>query len=139
MLKEHPLIPDLLVSENGELITWRGKPLIVAVYKKTVKRVNVIGQTLTVSKLVCETYHGLRPNISYSIKRKDGNPNNYHYTNLFWGPHGGKGPVPAKLSQKDKQEIIRELKAGVMQKKIAEKYKVSAMTITRIKKKHINK
>lgn len=149
-MKQHPVIEALFVNENGTRIVYHDKELKVkqyAIARNTCPRkiVNFMNRTHSVPKLVCETYQGMRKDASYTVQRKDFDPNNDHYTNLFWGKRGGriatgksKRSKLSKLKKTDIPVIVSRLNRGETLKAIAASYGTSDMTILRIKKEHIS-
>lgn len=147
-MKAHPILKQLLINEDGTQIFWQGNPLDVKKHKRPgrnyeYKTLNLNCQTHTLSKIICETYNSLRPNIDMVVKRKDFNPNNDHYTNLYWAERGGsrtkktKRVSSSKISEKDIEVIIERIKAGEPLNVIAIAYHTSDMSIYRIKKNYI--
>ncbi len=145
--KKHPIL-DLIVNENGTLLIFKGKELSIKTYKPSrynyiIKQVNFGGRTQGVAKLVCETWNGMRDDFSQSLHRKDKDPSNDHYTNLYWDIRGKVRTIRTKrnkLSQIKKSElptIIKRIVAGETLKNIANNYNTSDMSISRIKKRFV--
>ncbi len=142
--RKHPFL-DLIISENGTLLMFRGKVIEVKIYKRprdnySFKRCFFDRRTHSIAKLVCEAFNGMRDNMDDVINRRDGNPNNDHYTNLFWGQRGRirtRRTKRSKISAIKKNEIpqvIKKLMAGETLRNIARFYNTSDMSIYRIKK-----
>lgn len=144
----HPLLKDLKVNEDGSQIYWRGNLLDIKSYKPNRNNyaqmiVNFNSQTHTVIKVVCEAWNGMRETPNQAVKRKDFNPNNNHYTNLYWGDRGGtrtkktKRVKTSKIKESDIAEIIERIDAGEPLAKIAKFYHTSDMSIHRIKRNYM--
>lgn len=142
-LQQHPLI-DLLINEDGTRIIYKGKTLEVKIYQQPdkhypVKRVNFMNRTHSVPKLICESWNGMRANITDTVHRKDRDPLNDHYTNLYWGKRGKvqtNRTARSKLSKIKPAEvsnIIKRLKYGESLHNIARSYNTSDMSVYRIK------
>jgi hypothetical protein len=87
--------------------------------------------TAAAEKLVCETYNlWNKKRIKYSVELKDGNPRNFHISNLITSP---LTPNNAKLTKEDVKNIKKMIAAGRVLKHIASEYNVSDMQISRIK------
>ncbi|MCT4580807.1 MAG: helix-turn-helix domain-containing protein [Flavobacteriales bacterium] len=134
--KYHPVIPDLKISEDGTSIIWKDAPVLIRNYTKNGKvypRVNIIGRTFMVSRLVCYTFNGPPPENESIVKHIHGDSN--HYKNLMWELSGSNNPlIQRKMSEKDKIEAARLLKKGKTKKAVAEQFKVSISTIKRLKR-----
>lgn len=139
----HPIL-NLIINEDGSQIWYNGKPVEVKVYKRNrdnypSKRVAFANKTHTVAKLVCEAWNGMREEMNQVVHRKDKNPLNDHYTNLYWDKRGNVFTGRASrstLSQIKKNEIpqiINRLQAGETLKNIARSFSTSDMSIQRIK------
>lgn len=148
-LKAHPVIEELLVNENGTEFIYKGETLKIHVWSVREgenfqrKRVCILNQTIPVAKLVCEAFNGMRLDKSYSLHRKDFNPDNNHYSNLFWAKGSRlrtkktKRPKNSKISDKDIPEIVRRIKAKEASSVIAASYAVSPATINRVKVRYV--
>lgn len=147
-MKAHPLLEKLLINEDGTQIYWQGEALEIKEYKYgrnnyKQKRVCFNSQTHTVSRLVCETYNGLMPTTGMIVKRKDFNPDNGHYTNLYWNTRGGtrtkktKRASNSKISVNDIEVILERIEKGHFLNAIAADYNTNEMSIGRIKKRYI--
>ncbi len=146
--KTHPIVTDLEINEDGSQLFYKGEPLEVKSYKKPKlnylqKQVNFNSLTFTLAQLICEAWNGLRPNMDMVVKRKDFNPDNYHYSNLYWAPRGGmrtkktKRSKNSKIKLKDIEVIIERIEAGDSLRVIAKAYHTSDMSIYRIKKNYL--
>lgn len=146
-MKTHPLLEELQINEDGTQIIWRCQHLDIKSYKRArnnyaQKIVNFNSQTHTVIKLICETYNELKPKPGMVVKRKDFNPDNDHYTNLYWTTRGGSRTKKtsrassSKISEKDIDVILERIDAGDTLRLIAKDFNTSDMSISRIKKKY---
>lgn len=146
--KEHPIIKELFVNEDGSEVIYHGEKLKVRSYgnlKKSnykQKFVYVVRKLIPLAKLICETFHGMRSDMSLTVQRKDFNPDNYHYENLFWGTRRNqtkkfKRSKISKLNEKDVMDIIQRIKNKESMVAIGKSYGVSDTTIYRIKKRYI--
>lgn len=149
-MKQHPIIKELEVNEDGTEVLYQSKSLEVFAYHKegrdnyAYRRVNFMGKTHSVPKLVCECYHGMRTDMSFTTQRKDFNPDNDHYTNLFWGKKGGrirtertKRNKNSKIKDSDIPVIVKRIDKGESLVAIAASYGTSDVTIQRVKKRYI--
>lgn len=147
-MKSHPILNELIMNEDGTQIYFNGNPLDVKSYKAagrnySQKIVNFNSQTHTLIKLICETYNGEKPKLGMVVKRRDFNPDNDHYTNLYWAERGGcrtkktKRVKNSKISENDIEVIIQRIEAGESLNVIAAAYNTSDMSIYRIKKNYI--
>lgn len=147
-LKTHPILKELQINENGTEIIFQGNKLNINSYKNKKsnypsKIVHFRNRTHSVPKLVCETFNGMRDNMDHVIKRRDLNPKNDHYTNLYWGNRGQQGFTKNKMHHKSKltpaetQEIVERLKNNESQNSIAKVYGVSRSAIYFINKYHL--
>ena len=141
---KHPLL-DLEINEDGTVIIYQGKELPILSYKTprdnyTWKRVNFMGRTHTVGKLVCEAWNGMRESLDQQLCRKDFNPENDHYTNLYWSKRGTlhtarrKRDAKSKIKNTEIPEVIKRIEGGETLNNIAKSYNTSDMSIHRIKK-----
>jgi hypothetical protein len=146
--RKHPIL-DLIINEDGTLLIYRGKPVHVKVYKRprdnySFKRCCFANRTHTIAKLVCEAFNGMRENLEDTVCRKDGNPNNDHYTNLYWGHRGSgvrtirtKRSKTSAIKKSEIPQIIKKILAGETLRNIALFYNTSDMSIYRIKKRFL--
>lgn len=143
-LKTHPILKELQINEDGTQMYWEGKPLKIHEYTNNLnnypkKIVHIKSGTHTVSKLVCEAWNGMREDLDHIVKRRDLNPNNNHYKNLYWGARGGyrtkkhKRNKQSKIKESEIAEIVEQLNAGVSPSKLARMYNTSTQSIYRIK------
>lgn len=144
---KHPLL-DLIINEDGTVIIWQGKELPILHYNTsrdnyTMKRVNFLNRTHTVGKLVCEAWNGMRERMDQTLRRRDLNPDNDHYTNLYWGAPGGPHNARTKRSSTSKikadeiKDVISRIDRGETLKNIAKSFNTSDMSICRIKKRYM--
>lgn len=147
--KTHPLLKDLQINEDGSVLLWKGLPLEVKEYQRPrdnykAKLVNCHGKTHRLTKLICEAWNGPRDTMDQVVKRRDFNPNNYHYTNLYWASQGGSSrtkkqhrPSNAKINESDIDVIIERIKHNEPLATIAKDFKVSSTVISRLKERFI--
>lgn len=149
-MKKHPIIRDLKINEDGTEIIYKNKPITPRTYHKkgrnnyAYRNVHFMGRTHSVAKLVCECYNGMRKDLSFTIQRKDFNPDNDHYTNLFWGKQGSRVRTSrtkrcknSKIKDADLPVVLKRIKKGETLLAIAKSYDTSQMTIQRIKQRYI--
>ena len=77
-----------------------------------------------------------------TTRRKDHNPHNDHYTNLYWGSSNNvtkkrKRGKHSKIKEADIQDILDRLEKNEPLASIAADYDTSDMSIHRIKKKYL--
>lgn len=136
----HPIIEGLYINENGTEIYFKGVLLEPFENDKTREnptlKVNFINKAHSVSKLVCETWNGLREHSGQRASKIDLKSGN-HYSNLEWkeGATNGVGDFKQKLQLSDVEDIVELLKGKTITE-IAGMYQVNYSTISRIKKKH---
>lgn len=139
----HPVL-DLVINENGSQIWYNGKLLKVHSYQLkgrnyTTRLVRFGSNTVTVAKLVCEAWNGMREEMNQTVQRKDKNPDNDHYTNLYWARRGNTRTgrtsrcKTSSFKESDVPAIIRRLEAGEKTSKIANSYNASRRSVRRIK------
>ncbi len=140
----HPEIEGLKVNEDGSEFFYNGKALRIGKLKQTHRGDNThyvyFGcKTYSVAKLVCECWHGMAENPRWRATRKV-KANGFHYTNLFFAPSGTNREISKTRSTSSKipKEAIplieKRLQKGETLNVIARDYKVSDMSISRIKK-----
>lgn len=145
--KKHPIL-DLIVNENGTEILFQGKPLVIRTYypngrNYTARNIHFNNTTQSVAKVVCETWNGMREEMSMAVHRKDKNPANDHYTNLYWDKRGKvrtrrtSRSSLSKIKQTEIPAILKRINADEPLVNIAKSYNTSDMTIGRIKNKFI--
>lgn len=134
-MKKHPIL-NLTCNEDGSEILLDGKQLHVTYMHRNSQKesgiVSVKGLKISVVRIVCECYHGMRPDKSYFPVRADANNQNNHYTNLSWGKRRGF----VKIFGVIKENLYKDFEAGIKPKELAAKYNVDVATIRLHKKKH---
>lgn len=146
--KTHPVLKELTCNENGSVITWKGRELVIHEYTRegkssTIRTVNFKGATHTVSKIVCEVWNGMRDSPSQQVKRHDNDCNNDHYSNLFWGNRGrihasqNKRSSLSKIKPADIPIIVQRIKDKDLFSEIARDYNTSSQSISRINLKYV--
>lgn len=145
--RQSPSWPRLKVGDDGSVIGPSGKTLKCFPDKYGYLRLNVyLGgnqwKQLGAHFLVCETFHGPRPE-GHVVAHRDGNPSNNAVDNLRWASpaeneedkllHGrsllGERHHQAKLTEDQVHEIRSLRESGMSLKAIAEKFPVSVSTI----------
>lgn len=148
----HPIIEGLKINEDGSEITYLGEKLNINKMNRTSREtdtllVNFNGGKHSVSRLVCEAWHGSAPNRDYNATRVDKNKG-LHYKNLFWAkkgvnPNYDKIKFPRAKSSKVPEEripeVVERLKKGETLRSIALDFETSDMSISRIKKRYVKK
>lgn len=112
----HPVVEGLRVNEDGTEI-WLGnrelsiKESYIEVNKRVRRAVNFGSKHVTVSRLVCECWHGMAENGDFSATMID-ETKGQHYTNLYWAKRGMLiNPIRRrKVSEVDYLEIQDRLK-----------------------------
>lgn len=135
--------------EDGTIIGVFGRPLKPIDnghgYMYVNVRVDGRQQHRYVHHLVCEAFHGPRPE-GMEVAHNDGNTKNNAASNLRWdtptnnhadkkahGTHlSGESSPRAKLTQRDAEDIRDLYDLGHSQREIAEQYGVSQITISRV-------
>lgn len=148
--RQHPYVATLRVSSWGRLKGVRGHVLCVWVRpdgRESISR-NHLGQhkTFLVHVLVCETFHGPKPD-GKQVAHGDSNPRNNQSANLRWATpvennsdkyarnttlQGTKHPL-SKLTDDQVLEIRRRVKLGEMQYLLAREFGVTNMVISNVK------
>lgn len=134
----HPIIEDLKINEDGSEIYLQGKLIHTNISNRERAfpnaKANFNGKSYSVSKLICEAWHGLRPNIAQFASRVD-LKKGFHYSNLEWreSPNTGIERFRQKLSPEDIEDIIQRLKNGDTTKEIAIDYDVTPAKIRLIR------
>lgn len=144
---KHPIL-DLEVNEDGSVMIYKGKPLNILEYKLKHKnyseyRVNFMNRSHHLPKLVCEAWNGMRDNPEQVVQRRDLDPGNNHYTNLYWSDRHGnlttrkKRDKRSKVKKDEIPKVIDRLEHGETLRNIARSYNTSDMAIHRIKRRFI--
>ena len=144
---KHPHL-DLIINEDGTLLNFQGKTLKIHTYRSKMhnydrRTVHFKHMTVSVAKLVCEAWNGMRDSPEQSLHRRDKNPDNDHYTNLYWDTHSGKQTARTKRASSSKiknaeiPEVIKRIESGETLKNIGKAYNTSDMSISRIKKRYM--
>ena len=89
---KHPHL-DLIINEDGSEIIYKGKSLKINEYpyagrNYTRRIVHFMSYSHSVPKLVCEAWNGMRDSPDLTVHRRDKDPENDHYTNLYWDKRG---------------------------------------------------
>lgn len=135
-MKKHPIL-NLYCNEDGTKITLDGKDVHVTyMYRKGKKEsgiASIKGHKVSVVRIICECYHGMRPDKSYFPQRADTNSQNNHYTNLSWGKRRGFVKIYGKVKDALYADLLKSSKPKDLQA-YAKKYSVSINTIRLHKK-----
>lgn len=139
-------------SPNGHFITIPEKLLSPTTYKgergclyeKVTLWDHHVGRQAAVQILVCEAFHGPRPEGHYACHR-DGDGLNNRSSNLYWGTplenaadtkrHGRQvmgEAIPWSVLTEDNVREIRRLAGSMSQREIGEKFGVGQPRISRI-------
>ena len=143
--KTHPILKEFRLNEDGTIVFYKEKQLEVKVYQKKgrdnypYKVVSFRGQTYRLARLICECWNGMADQRTQKTRRKDFNPNNDHYTNLYWGSSNNvtkrrKRGKHSKIKEADIQDILDRIERNEPLAMIAADYGTSDMSIYRIKK-----
>jgi hypothetical protein len=134
-----PSFPDYIVSDAGRIRHRRANaPILRGSYDKDgYKRVNLDGCTLRVHAIVCEAFHGPRPE-GMECAHLDGDNKNNAASNLAWvtrsentrhqvahGTFAGASNLTAgnaRLSDETVAEIRADAASGMGGRKLAAKY-----------------
>ena len=141
--KKHPRFEELRISEDGSRFSLNKKPLRIRQHKtkKGTLKVVMINRTYySAAKLILEAWKP-RPNDNkrYYACYKDGNKNNLHPDNLYWGtqnmPKNDLFERNNKLSKLSKDQTYeayhRHNFKGESLASIARDFEVSDMTVHR--------
>lgn len=140
----HPIL-DLEINEDGSKMWFEGREIPIKTYKSNrdnypFKRVAFANRTHSVAKLVCEAWNGMREEMNQVVHRKDKDPLNDHYTNLYWAKRGNvftgrtARACTSKIKKNEIPKVISRLQAGETLNNIARSYNTTDMSVHRIKK-----
>ncbi|RLZ08567.1 hypothetical protein [Faecalibacter macacae] len=120
----HPVIDGLKVNEDGTEVLLNGnkltiKEFYVAETKRVRRNVNFLSRNITITRLVCECFHGLAENKGLSATLIDPTKGD-HYTNIYWAKRGMKiNPIRhRKVTEENHKEIQERLASGEKMKDI---------------------
>ncbi|WP_234111398.1 hypothetical protein [Chryseobacterium sp. R2A-55] len=144
MMKEyryHPEIEGLKVNEDGSEVIWNENPVKIKVRDKGSERhahrfFYFKNKQIGLAKLVLECWKGVTPDPQLMPKHIDEDHNNYHYSNLMWGPKGGNKKFSPKLSMTQTAEILEKLKGGQSGNSLAKEYGVTRTAIYQLRNKN---
>ena len=148
----HPILEGLKVNEDGSVIFYGNEKLRTYKMNRTARNSDTLlvsfnGSTYSVARLVCECWHGLAESLEFNATRII-NEKGFHYKNLFWAKKGvnanyHKIKFPraksSKILETEIPEIVKRLDKGELAKTIAADYQTSEMSISRIRKRYVNK
>lgn len=136
----HPLIEGLKVNEDGTEVLLNDKKLLIKeFYVEETKRIRryvyLCSRNITITRLVCECFHGLAENRGLSATLIDPEKGN-HYTNIYWAKRGMKiKPVRhRKVSDEDHLNIQKRLASGEKIKEIIKDYPFTNATYCNYKR-----
>lgn len=146
--KTHPILNELEVNEDGSKMKLHGKELTIKTYDRSrdnyaQKKVCFNNRTHSVPKLINETWNGMREDMTLVTCRKDYNPDNDHYSNLYWGKRGDTQSArftrakSSKIKDSDIPKILDIIVAGEYLTLIAKSYGTTDTTIGRVKKRYL--
>ena len=135
-MKQHPIIKELFCNEDGTEIIYKDNPLHISYMHRNNQKesgvVSIRNRKISVVKIICECYHGMREDKSLFPVRADANNQNNHYTNLSWGRRRGQVKIIGKI----KENLYADFEKGLKVKDLAKKYNVSKFCIYNHKKNH---
>jgi hypothetical protein len=138
-MKQHPIIKALYCNEDGTKITLNGKSVHVTFIERKGKKesgiVSIKGKKISLPRLICECYYGMRPNKGMFPVRADRNSENNHYTNLSWGTRRGLVKIYGEVKEALYKDLAKDSSAKALNE-YAKKYDVTIGTIREHKKKH---
>ncbi|MBX7153066.1 helix-turn-helix domain-containing protein [bacterium] len=135
-------------KKEGKFLTGK----IVGGYQCIDMRIDDKRHNVYVHKLVAQYFVPKDNKNKSAVVHIDWNKKNNHYKNLKWATHAevfrrnekkykkvynafrGSNAFNSKISKADVRSIRKLLSEGIKQKKIAKKFKISEMQITRIKR-----
>lgn len=137
----HPEIEGLKVNEDGSEILWNENPVEPKIRDKgpgkhATKYFYFKNKQIGLAKLVLECWKGVTPDPELMPKHIDENHNNYHHSNLIWGPKGGNKKFAPKLSKEQISQILTKLAAGQSGYSLAKEYGVTRGSIYQLKSKN---
>lgn len=137
----HPEIEGLKVNEDGSEILWNENPVEPKIRDKgpgkhATKYFYFKNKQIGLAKLVLECWKGVTPDPELTPKHIDENHNNYHHSNLIWGPKGGNKKFAPKLSKEQISQILTKLAAGQSGYSLAKEYGVTRGSIYQLKSKN---
>ena len=102
------LMPTTAKMPNGAIRSYEGKPTF-GVEEKTatarqgspkrrIIRVNRLGKTFKIHRLVCEAFHGPSPFVGAVVMHLDEDPSNNSQENLRWGTRKENQNFPAAVA-----------------------------------------
>jgi hypothetical protein len=145
----HPIIENLKVSEDGSIILKNGQPAVIIIDKlphaRTTRKLVGFGlKKVTVTRLVCEAWHGIAPTGEHAARKVDQSAGD-HYSNLYWGKKGNtissaKGvPKPTrKMTAEVYANIVKRSKTETV-RAILKELDISENRFYQYRKKHVKK
>jgi hypothetical protein len=135
----HPEIKGLKVNEDGSEVLMNDLPVVLKERnrgKHPFRFFYYKDHQIGLAKLVLECWQGLAPEPRLTAKHIDCDYTNYHHDNLRWGASGGNSKYPPKLTEDQKNDIVKIMKLETDTSLIANKYGVSKTAIRRLKSKN---
>lgn len=141
-------VRSLTHNNDGKLLTGK----IVGGYRCIDIRIGDKRHNVYVHKLVAQYFIPKDSKNKTAVVHIDWDKKNNHYKNLKWATHAdvfrrnekkykgvrdafrGSNTFNSKISKADVRAIRKLLEEGIKQKKIAKKFKISEMQVTRIKR-----
>jgi hypothetical protein len=134
----HPVFENLKINEDGSKCYYRNKLLRPSVGKDKKIKYNFLNRSVSAAKLVIEAWHGMRIDLSYTLKRRDFDTSNSHWKNLYWGKKGGNYVKKGANLSRTTQKAIEMLKKGKPNKDIQVELEMDRRRLHTIKNKYIN-
>jgi hypothetical protein len=105
-VRPSPVYPRFLVGEDGSIIGPSGKSLVPMIDPEGYQRVSIyLGnkkwKRVGVHRIVCETFHGLKPEWADLVAHRNGDPADNRAVNLKWATF--------KQNEADKKTHARDL------------------------------
>jgi hypothetical protein len=155
--KPSPVYDRIVVGDDGTIIGRRGKPLKLMIDPNGYERVSIYmgfwndkhhWKRVGAHRLVCETFHGLKPDWADLVAHSNGNPADNRADNLRWATfeqneadkrkHGrdnaGERHHMVKLTEPQVLEIRCRRAAGERGTALAREFGVTASAICAIHK-----
>lgn len=147
----HLRFPLYEVYEDGTVISFISTPKPLSpcragkYFALQLRNADGVSVRIYLHRLVAETFHGM-PAPGQEVRHRDGITSHNGEANLRWGTrkenmhdkieHGtalmGERHGRAKLSDREVRLIRRLCKAGIQQNRVAERFGVAQMTISRV-------
>lgn len=135
--RKHPTRPYIYVTDDGRIF----REIIASPSDNGYHTVKVGKETIRRHTLVCEAFHGLRPE-NHEVRHLDGDASNDNANNLMWGTRQenaqdavkhGRVNGPAKLSWTQALEIRQRSSNGEGTSALAKEFGISPQAVCDIK------